>query len=441
MAVAELAPYVTTGGLGDAVAGLSAALAARHHDVTVAVPGYEALGLTGPDRQWHELSAAAPRVVAFRDDAAFGRAGVYGPEPGTGYEDNWWRYLRFSEAVAALSAEFDVLHLHDTHVAAAAVTSPTPAVLTIHNAASQLGARMEDALEVLGPSARGLDVAATLDWWLGANFLKGGIVAARRVTTVSPTHAKELARDETSFGLGELLRSLHHPVIGILNGIDVVAWDPTTDESLRRRFSVRSPQRRSANRTALLELTGLDAGVLFGNVGRMSHQKGLNLVGHHHDELVADGFRLVLVGNGELDGMVDEWVERHPHAVAHHGYGEPLARLVCGGADAYLMPSEFEPSGLGQLYAMQYGCPPVAFATGGLADSVVDVDEDPRRGNGFLFRTYDAEDFTQTVRRVMRYRRNIPELWRELQGNGMTTDWSWDPRAAQYEAVFAQALG
>ncbi len=441
VAVAELAPFVTTGGLGTAVAGLSGALAERGHDVTVAIPGYELLGLEGADRQWHELDAEAPRVVAFRDDAAFGRPGVYGPEPGTGYEDNWWRYLRFTEAVSGLSQGYELVHLHDAHVAAAAVTSATPAVLTIHNASYQLGAPLADAVEVLGPSFGGHDPAEALEWWLGANFLKGGIVTARRVTTVSPTHARELTVEATSFGIGEVLRNLEHPVVGILNGIDAVSWDPRTDPTLPVRFSTRSPQRRAANRRALFELTRLSDGVLFGNVGRMSHQKGLSLVEYYIDGLVDEGFRLVLVGNGEIDWMVDEWVERHPQAIAHLPYSERLARLVSAGADAYLMPSEFEPSGIGQLYAMRYGCPPVVYATGGLADSVVDVDENPRQGNGLVFRAFNAEEFTKTVRRAMRYRRDIPALWRALQARGMSADWSWDARAAEYEALFEEAVG
>jgi starch synthase len=441
MAVAEVAPYVTTGGLGNAVAGLAAALAGRGHDVTVVIPGYEVLGLDGDDREWHELGAGPPRVLAFRDDAAFGRPGVYGPVAGTGYDDNWWRFGRFAEAVSGLSAGYDVLHLHDAHVAAAAVTAPTPAVLTIHNAAFQLGGHLDEALAVLGPAAGGVDPAAALRWWEGgANYLKGGIVAARRVTTVSPTHAVELTRDPTSFGLADVFRSLPQPLVGILNGIDTTTWDPGCDPALPARFSVRSLHRRRVNKEALLERTGLDDGILWGNVGRMSHQKGLSLIRYYLGGLVDEGFRLVLVGNGELDDMVDGWAAQYPGAIAHLPYEESLARLVSGGADAYLMPSEFEPSGLGQLYAMRYGCPALGFATGGLADSIVDVDEDPARGNGFLFRTFNAEEFTKAVRRAMRYRGDIPRLWRELQARGMETDWSWDARAAEYEAVFASAI-
>ena len=441
MAAAELAPFVTTGGLGNAVAGLGGALAGQGHMVTVAIPGYRDLGVAGEDRSWQELESQPYRVTAFLDEAAFGRAGVYGPGPGTGYEDNWWRYGRFSEAVAGLSSAFDVLHLHDTHVAAAAVTASVASVLTVHNASSQLGGHLDEVLDILGPGSGKTDPATALAWWRGgANYLKGGIVAADRVTTVSPTHALELTVDETSFGLADAFRSIDPPISGILNGIDTESWDPSTDHSLPARFSARSMARRGGNRRALLERVGLDDGVVFGNVGRMAHQKGLSLVEYHLGSLVSEGFRLVLVGNGELDDVVDAWAADFPGAVAHLSYDEDLARLVSAGADVYLMPSEFEPSGLGQLYTMRYGCPALAFATGGLVDSVIDIDEDPGAGNGFIFRIFNAEAFTKTVRRAMRYRRDSPKLWRELQVRGMKADWSWNARVGEYEAVFEEAL-
>lgn len=436
--VAELSPYVSTGGLAHAVSGLSRALVDRGHDITIAIPGYRSLGLTGPDREWEVLDEGAPTVVAFRDDEAFDRPGVYGPTPGTGYDDNWWRYARFSEALAGLGAEFDLLHLHDAHVAPAATVCATPAVLTIHNGAHQMGGALAPVVPLLGLSHGGRDPASDLEWHGGANFLKAGIVAAAAVTTVSPTHGLEMMEDVTGFGLAALLRRTG--IVGIMNGIDESIWDPSTDDALPVRYSDRSPARRSGNRKALLEQTGLDDGVVFGNVGRMATQKGLGLIDYHIGALVEEGMRLILVGNGEVDDMVDGWVEAYPQAVAHLPYDETTARLVYGGADVYLMPSEFEPSGLGQLYAMRYGAPPLVNATGGLADSVVDIDEDPDSGTGFVFRRFNAEELAKTVRRAMRYR-TMTSVWRTMQRNGMTTDWSWDARAVEYDDVFQQVTG
>jgi starch synthase len=408
------------------------------HELTIAIPGYGSLGLSGPDREWEILDDTGPVVMAFRDDAAFDRPGVYGPTPGTGYDDNWWRYGRFSEAVAGLGADFDLLHLHDAHVAPAATVCATPAILTVHNGAHQMGGDLADVVSLLGLSHGGRNPAADLDWHGAANFLKGGVVAARAVTTVSPTHGRELMEAATGFGLADIMRTVG--VVGIMNGIDVDVWDPATDDALAVRYSARSPARRTANRKALLEMTGLDDGVVFGNVGRMALQKGLGLVGYHLGALVDEGLRLVLVGNGEMDDMVDGWVADFPHAVAHLPYDEATARLVYGAADVYLMPSEFEPSGLGQLYAMRYGAPPLVHATGGLADSVTDIDEDPPHGTGFVFRQFNAEEFAKTARRAMRYR-SITSVWRTMQRNGMTSDFSWEARAVEYDAVFRSVVG
>lgn len=434
--VAELSPYVSTGGLAHAVAGLSRALEGLGHEITIVMPGYASLGLTVADREWEVLDDSGPIVMAFRDDVAFDRPGVYGPEPGTGYDDNWLRYARFAEAVAGLGADYDLLHLHDAHVAPAATICATPAVLTIHNAAHQMQGPLDGVLPLLGLSHGGRDPAGDLEWHGDANFLKAGIVASRVVTTVSPTHARELQLDATGFGLAGLLRATG--VVGIMNGIDVAGWDPATDDALAVRFSARSPARRSGNRTVLLETTGLDDGVVFGNVGRMAAQKGLGLVDGAIEALVEDGMRLVLVGNGEMDALVDGWVRAHPGAVAHLPYDEATARLVYGGADVYLMPSEFEPSGLGQLYAMRYGAPVLAHATGGLADSVIDIDEDPENGTGFVFRNFDTGDFAKAARRAIRYRSLTP-VWRGMQRNGMTADWSWEARAVEYETAFHAA--
>jgi starch synthase len=190
----------------------------------------------------------------------------------------------------------------------------------------------------------------------------------------------------------------------------------------------------------LLAKARLDDGIVFGNVGRMARQKGLGLLDEALDALVAEGMRLVLVGNGELDGLVDDWVERQPKAVAHLPYDEPLSRLVSAGADAYLMPSQFEPCGLGQMYSMRYGAPPVVRLTGGLADTVLDIDEYPETGTGFGFRTYEPMSLVKTIRRAMRYRAGFPKLWQKIQHNGMTADFSWSARAKDYEAVYLETV-
>lgn len=447
IATSELGPFVQTGGLANAVAGLAGALARAGHEVTVVMPAYRHLRTVGEDGgigggfHMRRTTSDGYTVLMVDDVDSFDRDGIYGPTPGTGYADNWWRFGRFSRTAATMAAGYDLLHLQDAHTGAAALVSPIPTVFTVHNAAYPILGPLHEAGSVLGVGPGALLPGGALEWYGQANYLKAGIAAAGRVTTVSPGHALELSVDETSFGLGGVVRSRPDPLVGILNGIDTGSWDPETDEVLPAPFSADDPSGRTSSRRALLAKARLGDGVLFGNVGRMSTQKGLGLLDDALDDLVSEGLRLVLIGNGELDPMVDGWVERHPDSVAHFTYDEHLARLVSAGCDAYLMPSQFEPCGLGQMYSMRYGAPPVARYTGGLADSVVDVDEDPANGNGFVFRSFLPEELVKTVRRAMRYREALPELWRTIQARGMRTDWSWDARAHEYEAVYEDLLG
>jgi starch synthase len=442
-AAAELSPFVRTGGLGDAAGGLARALARQGHDVTVAVPAYADLspfGLELPgsrDGSWVELDDDLLTVLARRDDGAFDRPGVYGPTPGSAYDDNWWRYGRFAVAVAELAADFDLVHLHDPHAGAAALLIDRPKVYTIHNAAHHLLGPYAEAAALLGVDD---EQAAAMEWYGQANYLKAGIVASDRVTTVSHSHAAELGVEATSFGLAGVVASIEHPISGILNGIDAVLWDPAADDVLPAEFDTDDLSGRAKVRSALLDDTGLEDGMLFGNVGRIARQKGLDLLDPIIDHLVDRGMRLILIGNGELDVMVDAWVDRHPHRVIHLPYSEEWARLVSGGVDAYLMPSEFEPCGLGQIYAMRYGAPPVVHLTGGLADSVVDLDTDPEHATGFGYAEHTTVALEAAITRAMHVFGKDREVWRRMQHNGMAIDWSWAARSEEYLAVYAQAM-
>lgn len=443
LASAELAPFVSTGGLGDVVAGLAGALVRSGHDVTVAVPDYRLIA-TDPSRfrsqgVWRTLEREGLSIRLFRDEG-FDRLGVYGPAPGTSYEDNWERFGRFCLAIAKLAPKYDVVHAHDAHTGPLALITGAPVVYTVHNASHQMLAPLADTAALLGLGPDATRLGGPLEWYGDASFLKAGMVGAARVTTVSPGHAAELAVDDSSFGLGGVVRSLEHPIVGIMNGIDTTTWNPETDQAIPANYSAKRLTARQESRAALLDRADVEDGMLVGNVGRMARQKGLDLLTPYINQLIEEGLRLVLVGNGELDHVVDGWVDDHKDAVAHLPYSEDLARLVSAGADAYLMPSRFEPSGLGQMYAMRYGCPPIVRLVGGLRDSVIDIDEDPAHGTGFGFRTYDAASLAKTIRRAMRLRASHMRMWKRLQINGMTTDFSWDARAVEYESVY-RAVG
>ena len=440
-ASAEYAPFVSTGGLGNAVSGLAHAVAVDY-DVTVAVPGYRDADTPGrklAGRPWRRHRDGQVDVLFWLDEA-FDRPGIYGPDSSSSYDDNWARFARFSLAVSELAADFDLVHLHDSHVGAVALKLSIPSVFTAHNASYPMIGPLGPTIDLLGLGPKASVMGGDMEWFGEANFLKAGMVGSTQATTVSPGHARELAVDETSFGLGGLVRGLFRPLLGVVNGIDTDEWDPGSDPTLPKPFSARDLSGRSASRRKLLRTYGLDDGFILGNVGRMSGQKGLGLIEYDLDALVEDGVRFVFMGNGDMDPLVDGWVDRHPNAVAHVPFDPAASRLIFAGCDAYLMPSQYEPCGLGQIYAMQYGAPPIAHFTGGLEDTVFDIDEDTREGTGFVFRSFDHPSLTKTIRRAMRYESAMPELWGDIQANGMTRDWSWSARAVEYEEIYASVV-
>ena len=444
---AEFAPLATTGGLGDAIAGIGHALDRLGLGVTILMPRYQFLNECGearpgegPARAVYQHQERGLRILLIDDPEAFDRPGIYGPQPGTGYPDEWWRWARFCQVAGALSGQFDVVHLHDAQTASTALLSSSPTILTLHNAAYPVMGPFEEAVALLGA---GPGASEALEWYGQANYLKAGILVADQVTTVSPGYARQIAEDpEVSSGLNQQIADLEHPVVGIMNGIDVDRFDPATDTAIPAFFDAADPAGRGKARIELLELTGLDgSGVVFGMVGRMARQKGLELLDPVIDDLIADGMRLVAVGNGNEDGRVDAWVERAPHAVWHAPYTEELARLVWAGSDSVLMPSLFEPGGLGNLYAMRYGAPPVVRFTGGLANTVVDAVSGPGSANGFGFDDYTPGALAEAVTRAMTVFRTQPQLWAALQRVGMTTDWGWDPAARRYLELYESVLG
>ena len=450
IAAAECSPLARTGGLGEAVAGLAGALHQNGVDVTVAIPRYRHLAgfgveqeAPGPARAIARVDSDGLPVLLVDDPWSFDRPGIYGPDPGSGYDDQWRRFGRFSATVREMAEGYDLLHLHDSHTAPAALHCSVPAVLTIHNALYSILGPLEEAADLVGATPEDRAPAGSIEWYGQANYLKAGLVGADAVTTVSPTFARELSTDPSlSGGLDGVIKALERPVVGILNGIDTHSWDPSNDPVLPEPFGGTERQGRDQAKRAILQRSGLDPGrMLLGMVTRLTDQKGIALLDPSMDRLVEEGFRLVVVGNGDLDGMVDGWASRNPESVWHAPYTEDLARLVSAGIDAFLMPSRFEPCGLGQMYAMRYGAVPIVRLTGGLADTVVDLDEHPPRATGFGFRSFTPESLLKTIRRAGRVFSHHPRDWRRLQTNAMSTDFSWQRAAVPYLEVYRSLVG
>jgi starch synthase len=272
------------------------------------------------------------------------------------------------------------------------------------------------------------------------SFLKGGLMFADAITTVSPTYAREIQTDELGFGLEGVLRARGDSLYGVLNGIDTQVWNPQADPHLASPYGILTLERKTANKRLLrkrFHLEGPDDLPLLGCVSRITHQKGIDVIAAAIPELVAMGAQVVIVGTGDREMVARLKAEeaKHPGAVGVLiGFDESLAHLVEAGADAFLMPSRFEPCGLNQMYSQRYGTPPIVNATGGLEDTVLDDSHGPNGATGFLMREATVEALVAAVARALRAWRDPPH-WKNLQLNGMTRDFGWEPAARAYRAI------
>jgi starch synthase len=318
----------------------------------------------------------------------------------------------------------------------------TRSVLTIHNLAFQ---GLFDSAELRWVGlGRELYHPGLLEFWGRASSLKGGIVLSDTITTVSPTYGREILTPEYGFGFDGILRDREKDLVGILNGIDVESWDPTTDRHLPVQFDARSLEQRQIVKRALVEHVGMPrdeatlARPLIGMVTRLTTQKGCDLLAAAADRMMTLDATWVLLGSGDrwCEDMWRSLAQRYPKRVAAViGFDEQLAHLIEGGADMFLMPSWYEPCGLNQMYSQRYGTPPVVRATGGLVDSVIDAGEFPRTGTGFKFRDYNPDALMWGLGRALETFRDR-KRWRTIQKNAMRQDFSWDVSAREYVKVY-----
>ncbi len=473
---AEVSPYAKTGGLGDVVGALPAALRALGHEVTVFAPLHRqareastrlGLPLAPEGNPFHiELGYRAHEIALYTgrlpgtdvpvhfvaSDPHFDRPAVYHADA-RGEDDGLRRFAVFVrgalEAMRRLRLVPDVLHAHDWHTALAPMavawdrpTDPhfaqTATVLTLHNVAFQ-GAYDRGEYLALGlPQA----VEPETEWRGRLNLLKGGVLAADAITAVSPGFARELATHEGGFGLDPIFCSRGDALVGIVNGIDRAVWNPTQDPYLPERYSAADLAGKAEDRRTLLTMAGMDTedpGLVVGLIGRLTEQKGFDLFFAAAPTLVAEGVRFVVLGEGEpaLEGELRALMQGHRHrAWGYVGFDEALAHLIEAGADALLMPSRFEPCGLAQLYALAYGTPPIVRRVGGLADTVVGYDgKNLAQATGFGF---DPPTVDALIAAVRQARQTFADqgTWRRLVENGMAQDFSWEHSARSYEALY-----
>jgi len=479
-AASEAAPLVKTGGLGDVAGALPAALRARGADVRVLLPGYRPVmaalvdgqrGARGPARRGVAVPARAgiPAARLLECDGPSGvpcyvlecpamydrDGGPYQDAMGADWRDNAMRFGLLSRAAALLGCASsplkwrpEVVHCNDWQTGLApahlhyAPDARAASVITIHNLAFQ-GIFPPGLLATLGLPPASFTIAG-LEYHGMISFLKAALAYADAITTVSPTYAREIQSEPLGFGLQGLLAERASVLTGILNGIDTALWDPAHDPHLAARYGPDTLDRKAANKRALQErmrLAADDAAPLIAMVSRFTDQKGIGLVVEAARWIVGLPAQLVLVGTGarEKEDAVRAVTARHPgQAAVHVGFDEPLAHLVEAGADIFLMPSQFEPCGLSQMYSQRYGTPPVVHATGGLVDSVVDCTPATLAdgtATGFKFDAPTGIALLDAVDRAVAAYRD-PHTWRALQKNGMARDFGWDAAAARYAGIY-----
>jgi starch synthase len=469
---AEVAPFAKAGGLADVCGALPKALAALGHDVRVVMPAYASI----EEAMRHGKLGLRPHPVTLQVPMGYGpvAAGVlesklpnsevpiyfiaerqrFGDRPFFyGHWDDAQRFAFFSRAaldlvIAALGWRPDVVHAHDWHTAPAITWLATagqtdsryaglPTVFTIHNLMHQ-GTAPWGIFADLGLLTHGLREERHGE----VNWMARGIFHASMISTVSPTYAGEILGWEGGNGLDGLLRMRHFDVHGILNGLDVDVWNPATDRHLEVTFDATTLEKRWLNKQALQRRAGLEPREdvpLVAMVSRLDVQKGLEITGHVLHLLMNDfagPAQCVVLGSGAA-----HYEDMLRHLAHHHrgrmtiflGYDAELAPLIYGGSDVFLMPSRFEPCGLGQLIAMRYGCVPVGRATGGLADTI-------HPGvTGFLFSDYNADAFWNSLQEALTIYRIDPDSWQSLQHKGMTGDYSWETSARAYQQLYEWA--
>jgi starch synthase len=471
-AAAEVAPFAKTGGLADVAGALPQALARRGHDVRVVMPlhrGVEAAA--GP------LRVAVPRVavpiggrtvegallegrlgdrvpIYFVDqDGYYDRPALYGAS------DDCERYVFFCRsilaALPALGWMPQVIHANDWQAGLIPVYLETldrdaPAyadvatLFTVHNLAYQ-GVFWHYDLPMTG-LGWDLFTPAGIEFYGHLSLLKGGLVFADLLTTVSPTYAREIQTPAFGERMDGILRERSADLVGILNGLDVALWNPATDPDIPKRFDRDDPAGKAACTAALRDEMALPHSgrrvPLVGVVSRLAEQKGLDLVAGAAPAIRAAGGQLVVLGSGEepLERWLGELARAHPESIAVRiGFDDRLARRIYAGADLFLMPSLYEPCGLGQLIALRYGTVPVVRRTGGLTDTVRPWHETTGEGTGFVFDELSADACGKALARAFAAYAN-PAAWRRLVANAMAADFSWDASAELYVTCYRRAI-
>ena len=480
IAASEMVPFAKTGGLADVTGALLPALAGKGEKVAAIIPCYRGLETrfkaapTGirvriPIVQGEEavvqegeiLEASLPgggSVFLVKHDGFFNREALYGTPDGD-YSDNCARFTFFCRAVLELLKlskwKPDVIHCHDWQTALIPIYLKTimkddPALagiktaLTIHNLGYQ-GKFWHWDMKVIGLPWEYFTLDY-LEYYGNINLLKGGIVFADAVTTVSKGYAREIQTEELGSGLTSVIQGRSADLYGILNGIDYGIWNPAADRHLPSTFRPEDLSGKAKCKAALQQEMGLAVqpeAPLIGMISRLADQKGFDILAESFDALMETNAQFALLGTGERkyhELFTDLAKKYQGRAGIRIGFDDGLAHRIEAGSDLFLMPSLYEPCGLNQMISLKYGTTPVVRATGGLDDTIQQWSPRTGKGNGFKFKPYTADDLVKTVRVALSVF-SRPKEWQQLLHNGMAEDHSWSASAAEYQELFRRMLG
>ncbi|WP_057761133.1 glycogen synthase GlgA [Cytobacillus praedii] len=468
-AVSECVPFAKSGGLADVAGALPRELVRQGVDLRVIMPKYGSIETNIKARMqkkaeytvevgWRkqycgieELEFHGVTYYFVDNEFYFMREELYG------YFDDGERFAFFCKAVldslSHIDFQPDIIHCHDWH------TGMIPfllrmeyqekkgyeliqTVFTIHNLLFQGIMPRESLRELFGLQEK-YDHVDYLEFYGCISFMKGAIVAADKITTVSPTYKSEIQTSVYGEKLHELLQSRSCDLVGILNGIDMELYNPEKDPSLFKNYSWKALTNKRVNKEHLQERLGLPIKAktpIIAMVTRLTEQKGIDLVKHVFHELIAEDIQFIILGSGddEYEHFFRQMEAAYPNKCkAYIGFDEGLAHEVYAGADLFLMPSRFEPCGLGQMIAMRYGTVPIVRETGGLNDTVNSFNELSGQGNGFSFSQYNAHDMLFTIERALSFYRD-DACWINIVQNAMAMDYSWAQSAVKYKHLYCR---
>ncbi|OGF49632.1 MAG: starch synthase [Candidatus Firestonebacteria bacterium RIFOXYA2_FULL_40_8] len=465
----EVVPFAKTGGLADVSSALPKALTKLGCNVKVIMPKYSKIDEVKYDLKFvcdlpnggaikkSKLRGSSVEFYFVEYEHYFGRNGLYG-ENGSDYSDNAERFIFFSKCVLDFARfsgfQPDIIHCNDWQTALIPVyisslrTDPffknTATVLTVHNMAYQ-GIFSKQTMYATGLSWDYF-TRDKLEYWDQINFMKGGLVFADIINTVSETYAKEIQSGyDYGWGLEGILQNRKDDLFGILNGIDAKVWSPEADKYLTKKYGLLTIGKKLENKKLLAEKCGLPfkpGTPLLGMVSRFADQKGFDIIGPAMDILMKSDVQFIIQGIGDqrCNDMFAAFQKKYPEKFAVVlRFDERIAHLIYAGADMFLMPSRFEPCGLSQLISFKYGTVPVVRETGGLADSVINYEPKNGKGTGFVFKDYSPWAMLDAVKRAVTVYQN-KKSWVKLIIKDMELDFSWDKSAEKYVELYNKAL-